>query len=337
MSSSNLTPTTAAGNSSLTNSGESQTEKRKPRKTRRNQQQDKLLQHLNLPFDPALIRWKAFQTDRRSRILYGLCLPYADPRAYKDRLNELFGTDGWKNDYQITTLPSKIVVNCRLEIERLGSHSATGEEWTRNENARTSAEAQAFKRACSCFGLGRYLYDVRGVWLELDEQRRILQPPPLPDWATPEGWQRGLRAPLEIAPEEYPPVTPNSSGIHDRLERLDSHSKLKNVVAEITSMRRTIGPKLYRSILKNMAHAWQPSDIRKIDLQHKVLNIMQSAARGLTRLRLASDQAGEAKTRQMMRAMNLNSPQEIKDMDELEQVVLALERLVNDLPKSQPN
>jgi len=40
------------------------------------------------------------------------------------------------------------------------------------ENAATSAEAQAFKRACSAFGLGRYIYSVPQVWAEYDPQRR---------------------------------------------------------------------------------------------------------------------------------------------------------------------
>jgi hypothetical protein len=44
----------------------------------------------------------------------------------------------------------------------LGLHSATGEEWADDENAGTSAEAQAFKRACAYFGLGRYLYYFSG-------------------------------------------------------------------------------------------------------------------------------------------------------------------------------
>jgi len=51
----------------------------------------------------------------------------------------------------------KVLVTCELTIFGMGSHSATGEEWADDDNAGTSAEAQAFKRACSCFGLGRYL------------------------------------------------------------------------------------------------------------------------------------------------------------------------------------
>ena len=57
----------------------------------------------------------------------------------------------------------KVLVTCELTIFGLGSHSATGEEWADNDNAGTAAEAQAFKRACSCFGLGRYLYYFTGV------------------------------------------------------------------------------------------------------------------------------------------------------------------------------
>jgi hypothetical protein len=70
-------------------------------------------------------------------------------------------------------------------IDGLGSHSGLGEEWADNENAGTSAEAQAFKRASSCFGLGRYLYDLDGNWVDLDERKQPLSRPRLPDWALP--------------------------------------------------------------------------------------------------------------------------------------------------------
>jgi len=39
------------------------------------------------------------------------------------------------------------------------SQSDCGEEWADEENALTAAQAQAFKRAASCYGLGRYLYN----------------------------------------------------------------------------------------------------------------------------------------------------------------------------------
>lgn len=150
------------------------------------------------PFEPSEIKWRVTNTtsDRRR----GQVIAYADPRAYTDRLNALFTVRGWTREYAVQviqnferkdrgngegTISGKIVVTCRLTIDGLGSHSGLGEEWADNENAGTSAEAQAFKRACSCFGLGRYLYDLCGNWVDLDDRRQPLSRPRLPDWALP--------------------------------------------------------------------------------------------------------------------------------------------------------
>lgn len=56
-----------------------------------------------------------------------------------------------------------------MTIACIGTNSGTGEEWADKENALTAAEAQAFKRSLSCFGLGRYLYDIDGEWVGLDQ------------------------------------------------------------------------------------------------------------------------------------------------------------------------
>jgi len=151
---------------------------------------------LEEPFDPREIKWRVTNTtaDRRR----GQVIAYADPRAYTDRLNDLFTVRGWTREYTVQVIQNferkergtgdgiisgKIVVTCRLTIDRMGSHSGLGEEWADNENAGTAAEAQAFKRACSCFGLGRYLYDLDGNWVDLDERKQPLSRPRLPDWA----------------------------------------------------------------------------------------------------------------------------------------------------------
>jgi len=79
----------------------------------------------------------------------------------------------------------KVVVTCEVSIYGLGTHSGIGEEWADNEKAGTAAEAQAFKRACACFGLGRYLYDLEGGWVDLDNRKQPKSTPKLPDWALP--------------------------------------------------------------------------------------------------------------------------------------------------------
>lgn len=55
------------------------------------------------------------------------------------------------------------------------TRSSTGEadsDSERGEFSGTAAEAQAFKRACAMFGLGRYLYNLPALWVEYDEKAR---------------------------------------------------------------------------------------------------------------------------------------------------------------------
>jgi hypothetical protein len=121
---------------------------------------------LEVPFDPRVIYWRVTNTSKNGK-LRGQVIAYADQRAYTDRLNQLFTPAGWTRKYQVHTSANferskdqktvaKVFVTCELTISGLGAHSATGEEWADDENAGTSAEAQAFKRAAACFGLGRY-------------------------------------------------------------------------------------------------------------------------------------------------------------------------------------
>src|SRR5215469_1108303 len=148
------------------------------------------------PFDASEIKWRVTNTTADKR--RGQMLAYADPRAYTDRLNEVFTVRGWTREYSVQTINNverklsngsqiagKIVVTCRVTIHGLGVHSGIGEEWADNENAGTAAEAQAFKRACWCFGLGRYLYNLEGGWVDLDARRQPKSTPKLPEWALP--------------------------------------------------------------------------------------------------------------------------------------------------------
>jgi len=135
-----------------------------------------LVARLEMPFDPSLVDWRVIQTaqGKRNGNYRGKVIPYADQRAYIDRLNAVFSPAGWTRRYTVHTstnfqrskdkaTTAKVFVACELIIFGLGQHAATGEQWADDENAGTSAEAQAFKRACACFGLGRYLYYFSGV------------------------------------------------------------------------------------------------------------------------------------------------------------------------------
>jgi hypothetical protein len=171
-----------------------------------NEELSETLRALAMPFDLAVVQWRITEwSDDGTR---GLMLPYADPRAYSDRLNDLFSPAGWSRKYTVqASAPvqrrthgpaAKILVTCEVTIACIGINSGTGEEWSDKENALTAAEAQAFKRSLSCFGLGRYLYDVDGEWVDLDQHGAPTRIPKLPRWATPNGW---FAAPAQASQE----------------------------------------------------------------------------------------------------------------------------------------
>ena len=96
-----------------------------------------------------------------------LALPYVDLRTYQDRLDAVVGLDGWSVEYR----PTANGLICRLTIlgvtkEDIGEPSSDG------DNPATEALAQAFKRACTAFGLGRFLYHLPTVWADYDETRK---------------------------------------------------------------------------------------------------------------------------------------------------------------------
>jgi hypothetical protein len=277
-----------------------------------------------VPFDPRFIVWRVTNTSQdKSR---GQVIPYADQRAYTDRLNALFTPAGWTRRYTIHTsanferskdqkIVAKVLVTCELTIFGLGSHSATGEEWADNENAGTSAEAQAFKRASSCFGLGRYLYYFEGVWVDLDERKRPRSIPQLPGWATPAGWAQGLR--------------PNGSGGSNASGNgTDTHgggSKTASLAKEIEGMAELLGRGLYRGLLRDLARVWNPREIQDISLLQKVLEHMRAAERGLRRMEAALDKTGPEALVLILKALGLRSLERVDNLETLKRIVLELE------------
>jgi len=291
-----------------------------------------LVAALEVPFDPSQIEWRVMNTTK-SQPLRGQVVPYADQRAYTDRLNALFTPAGWTRKYAIHTsanfertsdqkIVAKVLVTCELTIFGLGSHSATGEEFADDPNAGTSAEAQAFKRSASCFGLGRYLYYFTGTWVDLDERKRPKSVPQLAGWATPAGWREGLR------PRRVEEVKSNqAAGANGSSGRQNGNGTVANddILRQIEGMEKTVGKRMYRGILKSVARVWNPKDIQDKAIQGKVLAHMQAAERGLRRAELAREKAGLAAFARIFGGLRLSSLDQVDNLKTLQEIVAALE------------
>jgi hypothetical protein len=284
----------------------------------------RLIRELEVPFEAAVIEWRVTNTSQdRTR---GQVIPYADQRAYTDRLNTLFTPAGWTRRYTIHTsanferskdqkIVAKVLVTCEVTIFGLGSHSATGEEWADNDNAGTAAEAQAFKRTCSCFGLGRYLYYFEGTWVDLDERKRPRSVPELPKWATSEGWAQGLR----------PKALSKSNGACTGAKVHDGGSEAETLAKAIEGMAEPLGRGLYRGLLRDLARAWNPREIKDVSLLQKVLEHMRSAERGLRRMETALGKTGPEALVPILKAIGLSSLERVDNLETLKRIVLELE------------
>ena len=298
---------------------------------------DRVLRAMEVPFDVNLVQWRI--TEWSEDGTRGLMMPYADPRAYTDRLNSLFTPAGWTRTYTVqASAPvqrskrgpaAKILVTCQVTIACIGTNSGTGEDWSDKENALTGAEAQAFKRALSCFGLGRYLYDMDGEWIELGQKGVPRKIPKLPRWATPKGWLAGLRP----KPRRNRRALVRANG-HSRNHEFASQGGNGNgasraVITEIEVMEKKIGHRLYRGLLKRVARAWSPQQIRESAVLEQVLAQMQGAERGMMRLEAARARLAPEVVQKIAASLN-TPPAKLEDLQSLHRLVVALEKEVEE-------
>ena len=282
-----------------------------------------LVAALDEPFDPREIKWRVTNTtsDRRR----GQAIAYADSRAYTDRLNALFTVRGWTREYSVqvsqnfermergssdTRISAKVVVACKLTIEGLGAHSGLGEEWADNENAATAAEAQAFKRACSCFGLGRYLYDLAGSWVDLDEKKQPVSRPKLPEWALPKRKSSGYAGRVNDCPAQS--------------ASLDAEAVKKRVRA----LCGQVGFSLARSLTSAIAGAETVEGVHDVGVLSMLAAKLEDTLRGVERLRATTGVVGQAKCSEICRTLNFpgDSLDDIPDRAALRRLIEALEK-----------
>jgi hypothetical protein len=287
--------------------------------TKPNQELDNLFIRLAEPFDSSEIKWRVTHTNKDGT--RGAVIAFADPRAYTDRLNQLFTPTGWTRTYEVSHASSltrtkkdkliqtgKVLVTCRLTIAGLGCHSGCGEEWADEEYALTAAEAQSFKRVCSVFGLGRYLYDLSETWVPLDERRQPLEYPRLPDWALPKAGAD---------------VDPGASA-----KRAVAHGPIdQRVTTRIEGFRGSIGNPIFGEILWRVARTRKANAIPNAQLQSSVVEAMERASRGIRKARSISDSISDTVVVSVLDRLGIQSMDAIPNLAILKELVRELERL----------
>lgn len=148
--------------------------------TNQAQPSNEIFNLLKAPFPSRALEWKIGNMNKdKTR---GRALPYLKFQAVADRLDAVLGEHNWRNSY--VSGPAGGVV-CRLEVR-------IDNEWIAKENGAGNTEKEgikggltdAFKRAATMFGVGRYLHSYESIGVDVDERGQF-QAPALPDFLLP--------------------------------------------------------------------------------------------------------------------------------------------------------
>ena len=127
---------------------------------------EEIITKLREPFNSRDVEWKIqVTTQDKTR---GMAVAYLDARAVQRRLDEVVGPFNWKNVYSLWHDNSQI---CGISI----FHAERNEWVTKFDGAENSdiepikgGLSDSLKRAASAWGVGRYLYEMEGIWVEIE-------------------------------------------------------------------------------------------------------------------------------------------------------------------------
>lgn len=127
-----------------------------------------IFERLAAQFPPDAISWRVGSTNGEKT--KGLALAYIDARDVMDRLDAVVGPANWSDAYVET---SKGVMLCTLSL-RLGGEwiSKCDGAGATDVEAEKGQVSDALKRAAVKWGIGRYLYNLPTVWVEIEQRGR---------------------------------------------------------------------------------------------------------------------------------------------------------------------
>lgn len=166
---------------------------------------EEVMKKLQEPFPAEDIEWRVQRTMMAKNGAKAVVCAYVTNRAIMNRLDDVFGVSGWKNEFFAW---GDNGVKCRISIKVDGEwiHKEDGAEQTNIESIKGGFSA-SMKRCAVQLGIGRYLYNLEECWVDIHDRKQTSQdvyintkvrngnqdqwikgywtPPSLPSWALP--------------------------------------------------------------------------------------------------------------------------------------------------------
>lgn len=134
---------------------------------------EEILKELKSPFPYEDIDWKVQVTNKdKTR---GMAVAYLDSRAIQKRLDEAVGAMNWTNEFMLW--------QDKAQICGIGLYDAERGTWVMKYDGAENTDIEpvkgglsdSFKRAAVLWGIGRYLYDMASIWVEIEPNGKSWQ------------------------------------------------------------------------------------------------------------------------------------------------------------------
>ncbi|WP_374717721.1 Rad52/Rad22 family DNA repair protein [Neobacillus sp.] len=177
---------------------------------------EEISKKLQAPFSSKDIEWRVNRCGVSNGKQWAMVLAYVTNRAIQNRLDEVFGPGGWKNEFHEFMQGVLCTISCNINGEWISK--TDGAEQTQFESLKGGLSG-AMKRAAVQWGIGRYLYNLEECFVEItpnksdgaiyinDKKSNIKGywvPPKLPDWALPQNEQSQQEVQKQPQPKQNP-------------------------------------------------------------------------------------------------------------------------------------
>ncbi len=127
---------------------------------------EEIAKRLKEPFNYGEIQWRLLNiTQDKAR---GLAVAFLDARAVQRRLDDTVGIYNWRNEYNNWQDNSQVCgLSIYCEERKEWITKCDGGENTDIESIKGGL-SDAFKRSAVLWGIGRYLYEIGSIWVEIE-------------------------------------------------------------------------------------------------------------------------------------------------------------------------
>jgi hypothetical protein len=127
---------------------------------------------LRAPFAPEAVEWRPQGKGAGTPGARVQVVAYLDARTVQDRLDTVVGPGGWSFALEpvVVNAGELMVARGRLTIHGISKDDIGTAS---RVEASKGCASDALKRAAVAWGIGRYLYELPAVWIQLDDKGHI--------------------------------------------------------------------------------------------------------------------------------------------------------------------